>query len=70
MKVKLATQLLSRAVADALKFCKYNLSLHAFFGVDATAKFIEIFNDVFDILNTRSCIEKKSYLSRKFYGYL
>lgn len=68
MKVKLATQLLSRSVADALNFCKYNLNLPAFVGVDATVKFIEIFNDVFDILNTRSikCIGKKKCVETIF----
>lgn len=54
MKVKLATQLLSQSVADALKFCKDNLNLKEFSGVDATVLFIEMFNKAFDILNSRS----------------
>ncbi|XP_050533048.1 uncharacterized protein LOC126901005 [Daktulosphaira vitifoliae] len=45
MKVKLTTQLLSQSVADALRFCKYNLNLENFSDVDATIKFIEIFNN-------------------------
>lgn len=61
MKVKLASQLLSQSVADALKFCKYNLGLKEFSEVDGTVKFIEMFNDGFDILNSRSvrCFGKK-----------
>jgi len=43
MKVKLATQLLSQSVADALKFCEYNLNLNQFSKSDATVKFIELF---------------------------
>jgi len=46
MKVKLASQLLSQSVADALKFCKYNLGLAEFKNVDGAVKFIEMFNAV------------------------
>jgi len=63
MKVKLATQLLSKSVADALKFCKYKLNIDDFADVDATVNFIELFNSAFDILNSRSINavgEKKS----------
>jgi len=62
MKVKLATQLLSQSVADALKFCKNILCIEKFSEVDATIKFIEIFNAGFDILNSRSsnCIGNKN----------
>lgn len=61
MKVKLATQLLSQSVADALKCCKNILCIEEFSEVDATIKFIEIFNAGFDILNSRSsnCIGNK-----------
>ena len=64
MKVKLATQLLSQSVADALKFCKDTLKLHQFSNAGATISFIELFNKVFDILNSRSinCIESKKAL--------
>lgn len=64
MKVKLATQLLSQSVSDALKFCKYTLQLKEFSEVDGTVKFIEIFNAGFDILNSRSirCIGNKKAL--------
>lgn len=54
MKVKLATQLLSQSVADALKFCKNNLQLKEFSESDPTIQFIEMFNKGFDILNSRS----------------
>jgi len=65
MKVKLASQLLSQSVADALKFCKYNLGLKEFSEVDGTVKFIEMFNSGFDILNSRSirCYGKKKAIS-------
>lgn len=61
MKVKLASQLLNQSVADTIKFCKYNLGLEEFSEVDGTIKFIEMFNDGFDILNSKSirCYGKK-----------
>lgn len=64
MKVKLASQLLSQSVADALKFCRDNLKLREFSEVGATIKFIEMFNIAFDILNSRSvnCIGYKKAL--------
>lgn len=54
MKVKLATQLLSKSVADALEFCKNVLCLDDFQSCEPTIKFIRIFNDAFDILNSRN----------------
>jgi len=54
MKVKLATQLLRRSVADALKFCRDNLKLPDFKDSGPTIQFIKYFNDAFDILNSRS----------------
>lgn len=54
MKVKLATQLLSKSVADALFFCQNNLSLKDFEDCDGTIRFIRIINDAFDILNSRN----------------
>jgi len=66
MKVKLASQLLSQSVADALKFCKNNLKMNEFSDAGATIKFIEMFNIAFDILNSRSinCIGYKKALSQ------
>jgi len=40
-------------VTDALQFCKDNLNLKEFSGVDVTVLFIEMFNKAFDILNYR-----------------
>ncbi|KAL4127030.1 hypothetical protein QTP88_011228 [Uroleucon formosanum] len=54
MKVKLATQLLSRSVSEALTFCRDKLELPAFKDSGPTIKFIKYFNDAFDILNSRS----------------
>lgn len=41
MKVKLATQLLSQSVADALRFCKDSLRMKTFLNNGATIQFIE-----------------------------
>lgn len=54
MKVRLATQLFSKSVADALMFCKDNVD--DFKDCTATAKFVNIINDIFDILNSRSTL--------------
>jgi hypothetical protein len=40
MKVSLATQTLSRSVADAIKFCRIDLGLAQFQGSEATEEFI------------------------------
>lgn len=66
MKVKLASQLLSQSVADALTFCKDSLSMSEFSNAGATIQFIEMFNIAFDILNSRSinCIGFKNYVKR------
>lgn len=57
MKVKLAAQLLSKSVSDALLFCKDDLKDPDFEKCDATAKFIKTFNDLFDIFNSHSIRE-------------
>ncbi|KAI8424524.1 hypothetical protein MSG28_002983 [Choristoneura fumiferana] len=54
MKVKLATQLLSRSVAKAIEFCDCSLNLPTFKDSAATTKFIHIINDLFDVLNSRN----------------
>lgn len=52
MKVKLASQLFSNSVADALQVCeKYNVE---FKNVAATITFIRLINNIFDILNSRN----------------
>lgn len=53
MKVKLATQLLSKSVAEALTFCNEHLKLDEFKHCGPTVKFILMMNDAFDILNSR-----------------
>lgn len=67
MKVKLASQLLSQSVADALRFCMDNLKMNEFSEAGATIKFIEMFNIAFDILNSRSinCIGYKKALCKE-----
>ncbi|KAF0686751.1 Uncharacterized protein FWK35_00035301, partial [Aphis craccivora] len=72
MKVKLATQLLSKSVADALKFCKYKLNIDDFAGVDATVNFIELFNSAFDILNSRSinAVGEKKAMCKENFQYI
>jgi hypothetical protein len=40
MKVSLATQTLSRSVADAINFCREKLNLPQFQGSEATEEFI------------------------------
>lgn len=58
MKVRLATQLMSESVADALSYCAYGLNLPDFQGSDATIKFLKIMNHSFDILNSRNISHK------------
>lgn len=54
MKVKLAAQLMSQSVADALVFSKDILQLQTFQGAAATIKFLKTFNTLFDIFNSKS----------------
>ncbi|TGZ52334.1 THAP domain-containing protein, partial [Temnothorax longispinosus] len=54
MKVRLATQIFSKSVADALSFCKNDMQLEQFHSCEATIQFLSIFNDLFDILNSRN----------------
>ena len=58
MKVNLATQIFSNSVADALEFCAKDLKKPEFQGCEATVKFIRIFNNLFDILNSRNPFAK------------
>lgn len=53
MKVCLEVQLLSKSVANALKFCETVLKSSYFSNSGTTVEFIGIFNNVFDILNSR-----------------
>lgn len=72
MKVKFATQLLSKSVADALTFCQNNLKLEQFSKANATIKFIELLNSVFYICNSRSinCIGDKKALCKDNFQYI
>lgn len=54
IKVKLATQLLSKSVADSLDFCRETLKISNFKNSLATTEFIRIFNDLFNVLNSRN----------------
>ena len=54
MKVRLAAQIFSTSVANALLFCKDNLKLKEFQSCQGTIKFLRIFNDLFDILNSKN----------------
>lgn len=53
MKVRLASQLFSDSVADALSFCDTELRIFKFCGVEATAEFLKKINVLFDILDSR-----------------
>lgn len=53
MNVRLETQLFSDSVADALTFCQ-KLSLPSFNNSSPTAHFLKLFNDVFDILDSKT----------------
>lgn len=58
MKVKLASQLFSRSVSDALHFCENRLRNPDFENVDGTCKFLNVINDLFDILNSKNNFQK------------
>ncbi|CAB3224875.1 unnamed protein product [Arctia plantaginis] len=60
MKVRLATQLLSKSVAKALQLCDEELKYSQFADSSATILFLETFNDFFDTMNSRKCY---------FYGF-
>ena len=53
MNVKLAAQILSESVACSLEFCLKE-KLPGFEGCEATIKFIRLFNNLFDMLNSRN----------------
>ena len=54
MKIRLAAQLFSKSVAYSLRICKDDLKLSSFVNCGATIEFIEIINDLFNILNSRN----------------
>jgi hypothetical protein len=58
MKVKLAVQVLSESVADALDFLGNDLKLRQFEGYEATAFFCRLTDRFFDICNTKNPLAK------------
>lgn len=58
MKVHLGVQALSASVADALDFCEQVLTLPQLEGASATARFVRLFDHLFDILNSRNPLAK------------
>ncbi|CAL4063091.1 unnamed protein product, partial [Meganyctiphanes norvegica] len=59
MKVNLAVQVFSSSVADALEFCSRHLADYKEFkDCEATVKFIRIFDNLFDVLNSRNPFAK------------
>ena len=54
MKVNLAAQALSASVADALEYSDTVLALPQFSDSAATVKFLRIFDELFDVLNSRN----------------
>jgi hypothetical protein len=60
MKVSLATQTLSKSVADAIQFCRQELKLPTFQGSEATEQFIRIFDELFDVMNSKNIFGRNS----------
>lgn len=54
MKVNLASQTFSKSVADALLCLEQDFNYPNFQGASATAEFITMMNDLFDILNSKN----------------
>lgn len=54
MKVQFAAQIFSTSVANALLFCKNTLKLKEFKSCQGTIEFLHVFNDLFDILNSKN----------------
>ena len=54
MKVKLATQLFSQSVANAIEYYDVHLSLPQFKNSAATTNFLKLIDNTFDILNSRN----------------
>lgn len=54
MNVKLAAQVLSNSVAEAIDICRDKLRLPQFADSCGTSNFLRIFNNAFDILNSRN----------------
>ena len=57
MKVRLAAQVISSSVADSLKFCE-SQNYEGFKDCDVTIEFLQQFDRLFDVLNSRNPIAK------------
>lgn len=60
MKVRLATQVLSASVSNALLYLAEDLKHPEFQGCEATVEFLQLFNDLFDVLNSKN-LHSKNY---------
>lgn len=61
MKVRLATQTISRSVSDAITFLREDLKNPNFSNSEGTSSFILKFNNLFDTLNSRNKFNKYFY---------
>lgn len=62
-KVKLAVQVFSNSVSDALRFLEYDLKHPHFAAASATATFCKIFNDIFDLMIF--LLKSRNYLNKR-----
>ena len=60
MKVNLAAQVISSSVADAIAYCDSGLHLPEFAGCEGTVRFLPMFDQIFDLLNSRNPLGKGS----------
>ena len=61
MNIRIAAQTLSRSVSVTMIYLKDDLNFPQFANASETAKFCEIINDAFDILNSRELYHKDEY---------
>lgn len=54
MKVRLTTQVFGNSIADALHFYNSELHLKEFENCQSTIKFLKVFNNLFDVFNTKN----------------
>lgn len=62
MKVKLAAQVMSESVANAIQFCNIELNIDEFKNSAGTVDFIQKINNLFDVMNSRNL---KAYSYKK-----
>lgn len=58
MCVKLAAEMFSASVADAIEYCDKDLDIQQFRGSEALVRQCRYMNDIFDILNSRNFLNK------------